>query len=166
MFIRFWESTSGGGAERGRHRIWSRFQALSCQHRAQRWAWTQEQRDHDWSRSQTLNPLSCPGAPTYLQSLLVQSQDYNVLTFSDSNLHLLSPTLRIRKSQNPSFATSHTNQRSEWRQECCANDKYRCGTRWMTFSLVSLSLGSRLVRSNVFISRQIFENPIPFLSPK
>ena len=37
MFIYFWESASGGGAERERrrNRIWSRCQALSCQHRTQ-----------------------------------------------------------------------------------------------------------------------------------
>ena len=38
MFIYFrerkTESMSGGGAERGRHRLRSRLQALTCQHRA------------------------------------------------------------------------------------------------------------------------------------
>ena len=55
LFLRERQSTSRGGAERGRHRIWSKLQALSCQHRAQRWAWTHEPWDHDlnWSRCLT-----------------------------------------------------------------------------------------------------------------
>ena len=52
-----------GQRERGRHRIWSRLQALSCQHRARRGARTHRLWDHDPSRSGTLNRLSHPGAP-------------------------------------------------------------------------------------------------------
>ena len=54
-----------GEAERKteRHRICSRLQALSAQHRAQRVARTHEQWDHDLSPSQMLNRLSHPGAP-------------------------------------------------------------------------------------------------------
>ena len=67
MFIYFWDrqrlSMNGGGSERGRHRIWSRFQALSCQHRARRGAGTHALWDHDLSRSRMLNRLSHPGAP-------------------------------------------------------------------------------------------------------
>ena len=44
-------------------RIWSRLQALSCQYRAQRGAWTHELQEHDLSSSQALNWLSHPGAP-------------------------------------------------------------------------------------------------------
>ena len=66
-FIYFWDrerqSMNGGGSERGKHRIWNRLQALSCQHRARRRAQTHELRDHDLSRSQPLNRLSHPGAP-------------------------------------------------------------------------------------------------------
>ena len=58
----------GRGWERGRHRIWSRLQALSCQHRARRGAWTHKPQDHDPSRSPTLNWLSHPGAPELLFS--------------------------------------------------------------------------------------------------
>ena len=64
MFICFWERETeheheqGRGRERGRHRIWSRFQALSCQHRAWCRAQTHEPWDHDLSWSQTLNQLS------------------------------------------------------------------------------------------------------------
>ena len=60
-FIYFWEterqSVRGGGAERerGRHRIWSRLQALSCQQRAQCRARTHRPRDHHLSQSRTLN---------------------------------------------------------------------------------------------------------------
>ena len=51
--------------ERGRHRIWNRLQALSCQHRAWRGARTHGPRDRDLSWSRTLNRLSHPGAPHY-----------------------------------------------------------------------------------------------------
>ena len=44
-----------GRSERGRHRIWNRLQALSCQHRARRGAQTHGPRDHDLSRSRPLN---------------------------------------------------------------------------------------------------------------
>ena len=57
------EHEQGRGRERGRHRIRSGLQALSCQHRARRGAQTREPRDHDLSRSRTLNRLSHPGAP-------------------------------------------------------------------------------------------------------
>ena len=62
---REWEKTErelGRGRERQRHRIWSRLQALSCQHRA----WhgrTHELQDHDLSWSRSLNLLSHPGTP-------------------------------------------------------------------------------------------------------
>ena len=70
IFIHSWpalmrqrESMSMGGAERRRHSVQYRLQALSCQHRAQRGARTHKPRDHDLSRSGTLNRLSHPGAP-------------------------------------------------------------------------------------------------------
>ena len=69
MFIYFWERETdrqtehewGRGRERGRHRNRGRLQALSCQHRAWREAWTHKQWDHDLSRSRMLNQLSHPG---------------------------------------------------------------------------------------------------------
>ena len=58
------ESVSGGGQrKRGRHRIWSRFQDLSCQHRARRRVQTHGPGDRDLSWSQTLNQLSHPRTP-------------------------------------------------------------------------------------------------------
>ena len=65
MFIYFWhrEHEQARGRERGRHRIRSRLQALSCQHRARHEAQTHELWDHDLSWSQALNQLSCPGTP-------------------------------------------------------------------------------------------------------
>ena len=51
------------GRERGRHRIQSRLQVLSCQHRAPCGARTREPQDHDLSRSWMLNRLSPPGCP-------------------------------------------------------------------------------------------------------
>ena len=71
MFIYFWERDRetehewGRGRERGRHRIRSRLEALSCQHRAWHGARTHELWDHDLSRSQTLKQLSHPGAPVF-----------------------------------------------------------------------------------------------------
>ena len=69
VFIYFWERNrdreceQGRGRERGRQRIWSRFQALSCQHRAPHGAWTCELWDPDLSWSQPLIQLNHPGAP-------------------------------------------------------------------------------------------------------
>ena len=63
LFI-FWEHEreteceQGRGRERWRHKIQSRLQALSCQHRAPHGARTHEPWHHDPSRSQTLNWLS------------------------------------------------------------------------------------------------------------
>ena len=65
----------GWGRERGRHRIWSRLQALSCQYRAWRRAWPHELWDHDLSRSQTLNRLSHPGAPIFAKILNCVGQE-------------------------------------------------------------------------------------------
>ncbi|XP_053056235.1 threonine aspartase 1 isoform X4 [Acinonyx jubatus] len=53
----------GMDRERKRHRIRSRHQTLSCQHRAPLGARTHRPRDHDLSQSWTLNRLSHPGAP-------------------------------------------------------------------------------------------------------
>ena len=52
----------GRGRDRGRHRIRSSLQALSCQHRARRGARTHRPRDHDPTRSWPLNRQSHPGA--------------------------------------------------------------------------------------------------------
>ena len=61
----------GKGGERGRHRIWSRLQAPSCQHRAQRRAWTLEPRDHDLSQTQiNAQPTEPPRRPTSLYQFL------------------------------------------------------------------------------------------------
>ena len=64
MYLFLRENTSVGGAERERHRIRSRFQALSCQHRVPSRA-----RTTNWGlglrRGQTRNWLSHPSAPNY-----------------------------------------------------------------------------------------------------
>ena len=60
---------SGGEAARGRHRIWSSLQALSCQHRAWHRARTHGPWEHDLSRSRMLNQLSHPGVPRRFPSL-------------------------------------------------------------------------------------------------
>ena len=64
LFLRQRETEHEWGRvrERGRHRIRSRLQALSCQHRARRGALTHEPWDHDLSWSRMLNRLSHPDA--------------------------------------------------------------------------------------------------------
>ena len=69
--------TSGGGAERRRHRIWNRLQALTCQHRARRGAPTHKLWNHDLSRSLTVNRLSHPGTPEWLD--LTNYREYLVI---------------------------------------------------------------------------------------
>ena len=61
IFEREREHEQGRGRERGRHRIWSRLQAMSCQHRVWCEARTHGPWDHDLSWSRTLNWLSHPG---------------------------------------------------------------------------------------------------------
>ena len=64
IFEKETESKQGrGDRERGGQRIWSRPQALSCQHRAWWEAQTHKMWDHDLSQSQMLNWLSHPGVP-------------------------------------------------------------------------------------------------------
>ena len=67
LMFYFWERKTereqGMDRERGRHRIWSRLQGLSYQHRAWRGAWTHELWDQDLSWSRTLNRLNHPGTP-------------------------------------------------------------------------------------------------------
>ena len=60
------EHEQGKVRERGRHRIWSRLQALSCQHRARCGARIHRPWDRDLSWSRTPNRLSHPGAPNYI----------------------------------------------------------------------------------------------------
>ena len=59
--------------QRGRHRIGSRLQALSCQHRAWHGAQTCEPWDHDLSQSWRLNHLSHLGAPKLVQTFKLLS---------------------------------------------------------------------------------------------
>ena len=88
-FIHFWEwerqSTSRGGAEREGDRIWSRLQALSCQHRAWCRAQTYGLRDHDLSWSRTLNRLSHAGDLSLFFYERIKSRCYR------NNLHFLFP---------------------------------------------------------------------------
>ena len=63
----------GKGRERGGHRIWSRLQALSRQHRARHGARTHRPRDRDLSRSWTLNGLSHPGTPEKKLMFILES---------------------------------------------------------------------------------------------
>ena len=79
----------GMDRERGRHRIWSRPQAPSCQHRARHGARTHEPWDHDLSRSWTLNRLSHPGVPQlsfnhgpqWLKNISYSMTQYTILVY-------------------------------------------------------------------------------------
>ena len=87
MFVYFWErerqSMSKGEAKRGRHRIWSKLQALS---RPPLRARTHEPRDHDLSRSQMFNRLSPPGTPRIPEHLKIDLCELVGLLF-DPELH-------------------------------------------------------------------------------
>ena len=67
IFIYFWERQTEcegvRGRERGRHRIWSRLQAPSYEHRARRESRIHELWDHDLSQSRTPTRLSHLGDP-------------------------------------------------------------------------------------------------------
>ena len=71
-FIHFWETerdraqAGEGQRERDTHRIQSRLQAPSCQHRARCGIQTHKPQDHDLSRSLTPNRLSHPGALEFI----------------------------------------------------------------------------------------------------
>ena len=67
----------GRERERKRHGIWSRLQALSCQHRAQHGTWTHKLQDHDLSWSWMLNRLSHLGASA--TSILMSSSLFCLL---------------------------------------------------------------------------------------
>ena len=88
MFIYFWETEGQQerDRERGRHRIWSRLQALSCQHRAWHGAPTHELWNPDPSWSGTLNWLSHPGAPILCTFIALPS--------------IISPLSRLRGSSS------------------------------------------------------------------
>ena len=95
MFLFIFERQSmrhewGRGRERGRHRIQSRLQALSCQHRAQCRARTHKPQDHDLSRGQMLNRLSNPGTPTSFlkRTFFGLKKSKYIFQFSKCNLHL------------------------------------------------------------------------------
>ena len=82
------EHERGRVRERGRHRIWNRLQALSCQHRARCGARTHGPRNHDLSQSRPLNQLSHPGAPLQIIS---------AVTFASPSCHnfLFSPSFYL-----------------------------------------------------------------------
>ena len=83
MFICSWERQTEH--EWGRDRLWSRLQALSCQHRAWRRTQTHELLDHDLSRSPTLNQLSHPVTPLIVVLIFNFLMTYNV----EYSLHML-----------------------------------------------------------------------------
>ena len=93
--VYFWERerdsmSEGRGRKRGRHRIPSRLQAPSCQHRARRGAQTHKLRDHDLSWSPTPNWLSHPGAPTHLSFHL---------NLWETEIFVIFPLLHVRNWQ-------------------------------------------------------------------
>ena len=86
------ESERMGEGQREREtRIWSRLQALSCQHRAQHGAQTHEPRDYDLSRSRMLNWLSHPGTPVFF--LFKSTRGHNKLLTIYDTLYFMSMKL-------------------------------------------------------------------------
>ena len=71
------EEREGGEAEREGDKIWSKIQALSCQHRTRLGAQTHKLWDHNLSGSWTLNQLSNPG------SLVATCSDKNYISNMD-----------------------------------------------------------------------------------
>ena len=112
---------NGGGSERGRHRIWNRLQALSCQHRARRGARAHGPRDHDLSRSQPPNRLSHPGAPLpiFKNGLFLYCGVFILLKFFFLNVYLL---LRDRERQSMSIGGA---ERQEGDTESKAGSRLR-----------------------------------------
>ena len=94
MFIYFWETETESkqrrDRERGRHRIPSRLQAPSCQHRARRGARTHEPWDHDLkgSRRSTNWTTEAPLVSLYINQFSVVCIFYNRFIF-----HYNSPVL-------------------------------------------------------------------------
>ena len=69
---------AGEGQRERETRIWSRLQALSCQHRTWPGARTHKLPDHDLGRSWKHNRLSHPGAPSLnFSKLIVPNQEYD-----------------------------------------------------------------------------------------
>ena len=107
LFISETEHEQRRGRERGRHRIWSRLQALSCRHRARRGARTHKLWDHDLSWSRTPNWLSHPGAPrlalyakskAWVSTCLPFCQGSGVTRAEFSPLHLQPDDMMRQKS--------------------------------------------------------------------
>ena len=104
-----------GQRERRRHRIWSRLQALSCQHRAQCGAWTHELWDHDLRWRQTLNQLShsgTPGLSFYNAQVSLYNEVYSVDPISIKAK--LKPYLFSNHSFSPNSHISSLKQTRIW----------------------------------------------------
>ena len=93
--VYFWETETehewGRGRERRRHRIQSRLQALSCQHKALCGAQTHWPQDHDLNQSQTLNQLSHLGAShlcSYSSKVATNHMQMNVYSYIPIKLYL------------------------------------------------------------------------------
>ena len=81
---------------RERETIWSRLQALNCQHRAQLTAWTHGPGEHDLSRSRTLNRLRPPKHPSPTTFLVPPQRSWwntPLHFFSSSSMDFMSSSL-------------------------------------------------------------------------
>ena len=99
LFLKERTCKQGRGRERGTHRIQSRLQALSCQHRAQCRSWTHEPWDHDLSWSWMLNWLSEAGIPSPVIFLNVF-----IYFWERERQHEWGERQRERDTQNPKQA--------------------------------------------------------------
>ena len=101
-----------GQRERERHRIWSRLQALSCQHRSQCGAWTQELWNHDLSQSRTPNQLSHPIAPTFCIIFWKLSSPGSVGKLKDME----GPQRRLRRNGQQGRRKPEESVSAKWRK--------------------------------------------------
>ena len=74
LFLRQRETEHEWGEGQRERETQNRKQAPSCQHRARRRDRTREPRDHDLSRSRTLNRLSHPGTPLIFLNHTIQGR--------------------------------------------------------------------------------------------
>ena len=119
MFIYFWErqSKQGRGRERGRHRIQSRLQALSCQHRAWWGARTRQLRAHDLSQSWMLNwapwvPLCiqfCP-ADFVVEVLMFKNKIHTSILLTKFTLEMV----RVQVSAKPYYYVLIKQKHCKW----------------------------------------------------
>ena len=125
LFLRQSETAWTGEGQRRRHRIWSRLQALSCQHRVRGRARTHKLRDYDLSRSWMLNWLSHPGTPNVFLNLLFLRKRECEQGRSRGRRGQRIQSRLCADSREPMWGFEFMNGEMTWA-------KVRCSTSWAT----------------------------------